>query len=344
MARSLRFRSWTTSLLILVASVSLSACSAIAPAGPQGATQVTPGSRGFGFSTQTTSNTWTMGANAPVRQFTGAAASIGNDIYLVGGEDRRRAFDENAIYDTTTNTWTSGHRMPTARTALAAVGLNGIVYAIGGELFNGTVLTTVEAYDPIANKWSTKAPLPVGVDSMMATVDNGLIYVVGGLKDSSGTPYNGVQTYDPGSDSWSSGAPLSIAKAFAFTGTVDGKIVAAAGYDGSGPTVNTEVYDPSTNAWTNVPDAKVARYGGCTGAIGDSLYVAAGLKFFPIRQAARELDAFDVLTNKWHRLLNIPRPMIGPASATVNGLLYCIGGSPFYGQAIFSNAVQIYQP
>jgi N-acetylneuraminic acid mutarotase len=211
-------------------------------------------------------------------------------------------------------------------------------------LFDGSVLTTVEAYDPITNKWSTKAPLPVGVDSMTATVDNGLIYVVGGLQDSNGTPYNGVQTYDPSSDTWSSVAPLSVAKAFAYTGTVGTKIVAAGGTVGNGPSDDNEVYDPSTNAWTTMLPVKLQRYAGCAGGIGDSLYIAGGLRFSPFRGTTRELDAYDVVTDQWHRLANMPRPMLGLASATVNGQLYCIGGSPFLGQPIFSNAVQIYQP
>ena len=324
----------------------LSACSAHNSVVPNGS--VMSPSRGTAIGSRNApnvSNTWTLGAPAPIHQFTGAATSIGNDIYVLGGENHTMVFDENDIYDTTTNTWMKGRRMPTARTSLAAAAVNGLVYAIGGEIFTGTPVSTVEAYDPISNTWSTKASLPVAVASMKATVLNGLIYIVGGIVDSQGDVTTDVQVYDPNADSWSMAGPLLDPLAFAFVGTADGKIVAAEGYIGNGPTLSTELYDPGTNAWSFVRPAKLMRYGGCNGGIGDSVYAAGGIAFvLGGRFTSNRLDAYDVATNQWHKLASMPHGMIGPASATANGLLYCIGGSPFFGQAIFTNRVQIYTP
>ncbi len=289
-------------------------------------------------------NTWVLGAAAPTHQFTAAAAAIGSTIYLLGGEDHTKVLNENDVYDTTTNSWSRARRMPTPRAALSAAAVNGVVFAIGGETFTGTPLTTVEAYDPVSNTWSAKAPLPVAVDSMMATVDNGLIYVVGGLDSSNGTPFNGVQVYDPSSDSWSSAAPLGVAKAYAFTATVGAKIVSADGFVGNGPTVDNEIYDPATDTWTTELGAPSARYGGCVGSIGGLFYIADGLRFAPLRSASPRLEAYDISTNSWMKLASNPNPMIGPASAVVNGRLFCIGGSPFYGQPFYSAKVEIYTP
>jgi hypothetical protein len=255
-----------TLVLAVAACVSISACSGVNSALPNGAAQTTSGSRGPGFSSLSktaTSNTWSSGAPAPTHQFTGAAASIGTKIYLVGGENHVTVLNENDVYDTTTNTWSRAKRMPTGRSVLAAAAVNGLVYAIGGATFNGTPLTTVEAYDPISNTWSTKAPLPTAVDSMSATVDNGLIYVVGGFIDSSGQATNLVQTYDPNANTWSSAAPMNQTKVFAFMSAVGTKIVAAAGFTGTNPSVDNEVYDPSSNTWTTAHDAPLARYAGC---------------------------------------------------------------------------------
>jgi N-acetylneuraminic acid mutarotase len=179
---------------------------------------------------------------------------------------------------------------------------------------------------------------------MTATVDNGLIYVVGGFNNSNGMPFSGVQVYDPTKDAWVTAASLNVAKSFAFTATVGTQIVAAAGSVGNGPTVDNEVYDPGSNTWTPKSSALSARYAGCVGVIGGSLYAAGGLKFVPIRSASRELDAYDVAGDHWTTLMHMPFGMIGPASATANGQLYCIGGSPRYGQPTFSGRVQIYHP
>jgi N-acetylneuraminic acid mutarotase len=331
--------------LAVAASIALTACSGSTSALPFGTTQVLSGTNGQRLAGRTgTSNTWTIGAPAPTRQFTGAAAVIGTNIYLVGGETHTAVLNENDVYDTLTNTWSRAKRMPTKRATLAAVGLGGVVYAIGGSSFTGTPLATVEAYDPVSDSWSTKAPLPTPVDSMTATVYNGLIYVVGGFNDSTGMPFNGVQTYNPVTNTWASVAPMNIAKSFSFVGTVGSEIVAAAGSVGSRAIIDNEVYDPTSNTWTTKRHALLPRYAGCVGSIGSSLYAAAGLKFTPFRSATKELDAYDVTTDQWTKLAHMPFGMIGPASATVNGRLYCIGGSPRYGQPEFSQKVQIYQP
>lgn len=339
----IRIRPSLSLLFVVAALAALSACSGSASGVPLSAAQGLSGSHGQGFAKPSTSNTWTLGAPAPTRQFTGAAAAVDTDIYLVGGETHTKVLNENDVYDTVANTWSKAKRMPTARAALAAAALNGLVYAIGGETFTGTPLATVEAYHPVSNTWSTKAPLPTPVDSMSATVDNGLIYVVGGLDNSNGTPFNGVQVYDPATDSWTSAAPLNVAKAFAFIGTVGSEIVAADGFIGNGPSADNELYDPS-NTWTTKSSPQLARYGGCAGSIGGLLYAAGGLKFSPIRMAAKNLEAYDPATDHWTKLANMRTAMIGPASATANGQLYCIGGSPRYGQPKHSNKVQIYHP
>jgi N-acetylneuraminic acid mutarotase len=331
MARQLLHRLLTPFVLALAGCVSISAAALAATVPPRPVNA-------------TGSNTWMLGAPAPTRQFTGAAAVIGTNIYLVGGETHVAVLGENDVYDTVTNKWSRARPMPTKRATLAAVALNGLVYAIGGSTFTGVPLATVEAYDPTTNRWSTKASLPTAVDSMTATVDDGFIYVVGGFNDSNGVPFGGVQVYDPTKDAWTSVASLNVAKSFAFTTTVGTQIVAAAGSIGTGPTIDSELYDPMANMWTTKSNALSARYAGCVGAIGASVYAAGGLKFSPFRSTSRELDRYDVAVDHWTQLRRMPFGMLGPASAVVNGRLYCIGGSPRYGQPVFSGRVQIYQP
>ncbi|MGA7094679.1 MAG: kelch repeat-containing protein [Candidatus Cybelea sp.] len=161
--------------LAVTALTALSACSGSNSGLPLGTAQGLSESYSRGLAKPGTSNTWTIGSPAPTHQFTGAAAGIGTNIYLVGGENSTGVLGENDVYNTLTNTWSKAKRMPTKRPTLAAVALNGRVYAIGGSTFTGTPLATVEAYDPVSNTWSTKASLPTAVDSMSATVDNGLI-------------------------------------------------------------------------------------------------------------------------------------------------------------------------
>jgi N-acetylneuraminic acid mutarotase len=64
-----------------------------------------------------------------------AAASPVNssDIYVFGGEEPSKTFNNNEKYDAKTNKWTSEPPMPTARHGLAAVYIRDEkIYVIGG--------------------------------------------------------------------------------------------------------------------------------------------------------------------------------------------------------------------
>ena len=62
------------------------------------------------------------------------ASPVNNsDIYVFGGEEPSKTFDNNEKYDAKTNKWTFEPPMPTARHGLAAVYIqDDKIYVIGG--------------------------------------------------------------------------------------------------------------------------------------------------------------------------------------------------------------------
>jgi N-acetylneuraminic acid mutarotase len=80
---------------------------------------------------------WITNLEAMPSKRSGIAASSpvnnSNSIYVFGGEEPSRTFNNNEKYDTNTNTWTSEPPMPTARHGLAAVFVqDDKIYVIGG--------------------------------------------------------------------------------------------------------------------------------------------------------------------------------------------------------------------
>ena len=71
------------------------------------------------------------------------------------------------------------------------------------------------------------------------------------------------------------------------------------------------------------------------------MYAASGLAG---RVVTNRLYVYHVASGNWRARTRIPFPVIGPASATVRGRLYCIGGSPRLGSPTETARVQIYQP
>ncbi|CAN5891966.1 hypothetical protein BH23ACT11_BH23ACT11_21420 [soil metagenome] len=92
-----------------------------------------------------TSGTWsTDGALLPTQRGGFAAAVLGNEILIIGGEGDGKSYDQVEAYDTTSNTWRELAPMPTARHGIQAAVCNGGVYvAAGGEVQGGGSKTNV---------------------------------------------------------------------------------------------------------------------------------------------------------------------------------------------------------
>jgi N-acetylneuraminic acid mutarotase len=75
-----------------------------------------------------------IAATAVTTTITSPVNGSGSNIYVFGGEEPSKTFNNNEKYDVMTNQWTSEPPMPTARHGLGAVyvGENNEIYIIGG--------------------------------------------------------------------------------------------------------------------------------------------------------------------------------------------------------------------
>jgi N-acetylneuraminic acid mutarotase len=76
---------------------------------------------------------WTELPPMPSKRGGIASAAVNETIYVFGGEEPGRTFDNNEKYEPITNKWTVAQSMPTARHGLAAASTNDRIYVIGGE-------------------------------------------------------------------------------------------------------------------------------------------------------------------------------------------------------------------
>jgi N-acetylneuraminic acid mutarotase len=60
------------------------------------------------------------------------AASVNNTIYVFGGENLSKTFNNNEKYNVKSNKWEAQEPLPTARHGLAVVSVNDKIYVIGG--------------------------------------------------------------------------------------------------------------------------------------------------------------------------------------------------------------------
>jgi N-acetylneuraminic acid mutarotase len=125
---------------------------------------------------------WTARASMPTARSAGAAAVIGNLIYVAGGRTSTTGQDF-AVYDTVSNQWTTLPPMPTGRNHLAAAVIDGRVYVAGGRLgagFDSQMTAALEMYDPVARTWTARASLPAPRGGCNGIAVDGCFFVFGG--------------------------------------------------------------------------------------------------------------------------------------------------------------------
>jgi Kelch motif len=147
---------------------------------------------------------WTTAAPIPTSVFHYASASIGNKIYVVGGETKAGFTSINQIFDTDTNSWSLGKPLPTLTVQAVGSATTGVnspegVYVIGGRL-NGPINTT-QIYDTAKDDWTYGAPFPSTHDYvteyLAATTLNDTLFIVGGIARANEGFYELIEQYFP---------------------------------------------------------------------------------------------------------------------------------------------------
>jgi N-acetylneuraminic acid mutarotase len=119
---------------------------------------------------------WTEIADLPEPVGAGAAASIGDIIYVVGGVARGTGL---FAYDPAADSWEILAEMAQPREHVAAVALEGKLWVLGGR-WGEEMLNTVEVFDPVTGTWSSGPPMAEARSGFGATVVGERIVVAGG--------------------------------------------------------------------------------------------------------------------------------------------------------------------
>jgi hypothetical protein len=160
-------------------------------------------------------NTWTTAASMPTAREGLLAATVGDNIFTIGGFTGTRAwFTATSVveeYNIATNAWTTGFApMPTPRGTVYSNGGvacgNAPVFVIGGMTTSGTVTNVNEAFIPSLNQWIERAPMPTPRGESGTGIVGSRLFVIGG-----GVPPE-------------FGADTNVNEAFECSNTIAGKV------------------------------------------------------------------------------------------------------------------------
>jgi N-acetylneuraminic acid mutarotase len=90
-------------------------------------------------------NKWIILEPMPSKRSGTSAASINNTktIYVFGGEDLTKTYNNDEKYNVKSNKWESQKPIPISPYVLAAVSVNDKIYVIGGGPISGLIITNV---------------------------------------------------------------------------------------------------------------------------------------------------------------------------------------------------------
>jgi N-acetylneuraminic acid mutarotase len=226
-------------------------------------------------------DSWTSQSPLPRPLHHVGIATVGNDLYVVGGftssllniwKPSAQAFRFNPDL----NRWAEIPPMPTARGALAMAELGGKLFAIGG--YDGVAdSAAVEVFDPSSNTWSTRPSLPTPRDHLTVAVSRSRLYAIGGrLNRDPAENLSVVEVYDPFINQWSKVAGLPTARSGIAAGVIQGQIYVVGGESPRGTFRETEAYNPETDKWITMAPMPTKRHGLGVAVLSGRLYTLSG--------------------------------------------------------------------
>ena len=256
-----------------------------------------------------------------------AVASVGIDIYHIGGETEAGVTNLVNRFDTSDRTWHEMAEKPTAVSAASAAVLFGEIYVPGGRTENGEPTNIVEAYSPANNAWRPIANLPKPISNGLALSDGSYLYMIGGWD---GSEYlDDVYVYDAGSNNWRPLTKLPTPLASATGGVIMGELFILGGTDGQEILATCSIYNVDENTWQECPAMLSPRNNAGAAIVFNKLYILGGDETVGTELPFGEF--YDPTTQTW-QVVNTPMltettTWTNLGVTNVEARIYALGGS-----------------
>jgi Kelch motif len=193
-----------------------------------------------------------------------------------------------------------------------------------------SVVRAFPAQPPPPGSWRREPRSPLARTEMSGTAVNGVVLTMAGQP-----PSRDLLAFDPETGRYTRGTRLPVALDHSLVVTHGDDVYVVGGYlappegEVSGePTARAWRYHQPTGEWAELPPMRRAR-GGLTGAVIDGrIYaVSGGPNPFPVdRTPYRNVEVFDIATQRWSPAPPIPTSRHHAGAAALNGRLYVVGG------------------
>lgn len=218
----------------------------------------------------TITNTWVAISDLLYQHFGTTASTVGNYIYIIGGNNGTYSSIKTDRYDSLTDT----HTYMTDSIIYPYFSSEGVVgdkiYIMG--LSNGGVASnTCSCYDTSIDTWSNITGMPTAGYSATASVVDDKVYVIGGYYQRLAN-----ECYDSLTDTWTTKSPLPANRYLFSSSVLDRKIYCFNGYGSS--VGNTCIcYDVDNDTWETKSNLNISRHGSIAETANGNIYIIGGV-------------------------------------------------------------------
>jgi len=190
----------------------------------------------------------------------------------------------------------------------------------------------VEAYSHDTGDWREMPSMPTARRDCAVASCRGKLYVVGGTSGKTGRVMNIVEIYDPATKTWTTGPPLFQSRASASAIDFNGEVCVVGGSDDDHPLASVEIFNPDDGKWRLLKPMSEPREGPAAVQFKGRLVVAGGRGRGNV--ATSNSEEFDLRTETWHALPNLPSALGLCSAAVLDGNLVVAGNGATYGGAL----------
>jgi N-acetylneuraminic acid mutarotase len=273
-----------------------------------------------------TEPTWSIVTAMPTPRTAAAAAAIGNEIYVVGGQDGfMRSLATVEVFNTKTSEWRTSEPLPEAVHRAAVASADGQLYVFGGlKGVSSEPTKSAYAYNPADRTWRVVASLPRAFGGSTAVTVDGHIHLFGGESLAQTSAQH--LAYDYRTNAWSELEDLVVGgRDRSVAVKAGGKVYLLGGREGSTLYNTAEAWEWDINGdrWEDAPPMGSKRSSFAAG-LGDRLYAIGGALPTAVNPT---VEAFDFQARSWTSIPPMPRPRFAMAFAQVGNHIYLFGGS-----------------
>jgi hypothetical protein len=273
---------------------------------------------------------WDSRAAMPVPRTEVVAATVGKEIFVLGGLTADGGASNRAdAYDPARDTWRRVPDLPFGIHHAMATGARGKLYVLGG--YNAAGVPLRSAWVLEGPRWRALKSMPFPRAAAGAGYANWRIVVAGGVSVA-GRLAKSAMAFDLRTRRWSAvpgPTPREHLGVAARGGVVYAIAGRTAGYDTN--RLDFESYRPGDRRWTRLPPIPDSRGGTGATSIRGQIVSAGGEE---PQGTIEEVLAFSVATRRWRQLDDLPTARHGVGVAALGGRVFVIGGGTVPGLTV----------